>query len=284
MCLLDRKSVLFLGIAACLIAVSDPLSAQTGAAIAGTVTSASQAPVSNASVSVKNLAIGVSTEAKTDLTGAYALPNLAPGEYEVTVSADGFQPRVTQITLAPGVGQALNVTLSPVQPTGGLSLSDLGISAADAAGSSQQQALLDKRTRMLQIHQRLGLITLAPMLATVITSVNATSHRMEATSPTGREVHGVLGVVTTGMYASTAYFALRTPKVAGTTSQGRIRLHKALAWVHGPGMVLTPILGGMAYSQQSQGERVHGIASWHSAVAITTFAAFTAAMVTVTLK
>ena len=228
---------------------------------------------------------GESTEAKTDLTGSYALPNLAPGEYEVTVAAQGFQTRVTTIALAPGIGVSLNLTLLPSsQQPGGLSLSDLGISAAEAAGSSQQQAMLDKRTRMLQIHQKLGLITLGPMLATVITSVNATSHRNEATSPTGREVHGILGAVTTGMYAGTAYFSLRAPKVEGTTSRGRIRLHKALAWVHGPGMVLTPILGGMAYSQESQGQRVHGIASWHSAVAITTFAAYTAAMVSVTLK
>ena len=61
-------------------------------------------------------------------------------------------------------------------------------------------------------------------------------------------------------------------------------MHKALAWIHGPGMVLTPILGAIAFDQKSKGERVHGIASAHGAVAIVTAAAYGAAILSVSVK
>jgi len=46
-------------------------------------------------------------------------------------------------------------------------------------------------------------------------------------------------------------------------------------------MVLTPILGAMAFNQAADGERVHGIASAHAAVAWTTVAAYSAAIIAV---
>jgi hypothetical protein len=82
----------------------------------------------------------------------------------------------------------------------------------------------------------------------------------------------------------TAYFALRTPKIPGTQTKGPIKVHKALAWVHGPGMILTPILGALAYEQKSDGEKVHGIASAHGPVAIVTAGAFGAAVMAVAIK
>jgi hypothetical protein len=46
-------------------------------------------------------------------------------------------------------------------------------------------------------------------------------------------------------------------------------------------MILTPILGAMAFQQANDGEKVHGIASAHAAVAWTTVASYTAAIVAV---
>jgi hypothetical protein len=86
------------------------------------------------------------------------------------------------------------------------------------------------------------------------------------------------------MYFMTAYYAIRAPRVPGTATRGPIRLHKALAWIHGPGMILTPILGAMAYSQERNGERVHGIAKAHSAVATVTYVAYGLAVVSVSIK
>ena len=90
--------------------------------------------------------------------------------------------------------------------------------------------------------------------------------------------------MTAGMYFMTAYFAIRAPRIPGTTTRGPIRLHKALAWIHGPGMILTPILGAMAFSQENNGEKVHGIAKAHGAVATVTYAAFGLAVLSVSIK
>jgi hypothetical protein len=49
-------------------------------------------------------------------------------------------------------------------------------------------------------------------------------------------------------------------------------------------MILTPILGAMAYSQERNGERVHGIAKAHSAVATVTYVAYGLAVVSVSIK
>jgi hypothetical protein len=46
-------------------------------------------------------------------------------------------------------------------------------------------------------------------------------------------------------------------------------------------MVLTPILGAMALNQQNNGQKVHGIASAHSEVAVATVAAYGASIIAV---
>jgi hypothetical protein len=161
------------------------------------------------------------------------------------------------------------------------SLGDLGFPTDQTKGSAEEQAKLDKRSHMLKIHQQLGLITAAPLLATIITSNRASGRR---SSTSGRELHAGLGAAAAGMYFATASYAIRAPKVPGTVTRGSTRWHKALAWIHGPGMILTPILGTLAYRQRSRGERVHGIASAHGAVAAVTGIAYGAAIVSVSFK
>jgi len=139
---------------------------------------------------------------------------------------------------------------------------------------------------MLKIHQRLGLITLAPMAAALITGPMAKAkgrNGQTITEPTNANLdfHAALGGATTAMYFTTAYFAIRAPKLPNTPKHGAIRLHAALAFVHGPGMILTPILGAMAFNQEQNGEKVHGIASAHGAVAVATVCAYGASIVAV---
>src|SRR5262249_4506316 len=134
---------------------------------------------------------------------------------------------------------------------------------------------------MLQMHQRLGLITAAPLVATLISSGGAGGR---STSSASRDLHAALGSLTLGMYAWTASYAIRAPKIKGTPRRGPIRLHKTLAWAHGTGMILTPALGIMAFDQKSKGERVHGIASAHGAVAWTTGIAYGLAIASVSFN
>ena len=166
------------------------------------------------------------------------------------------------------------------------SLQDLGFSPQQMQANPRLQARLDRRTEMLKIHQRLGLITLAPMVADLITGPMAKAKGKNGQiirEPTSANIdmHAALGSATAALYFTTASFAIFAPRIPGTKKRGAIRVHEALAWIHGPGMILTPILGAMAFKQEQNGEKVHGIASAHGAVAATTAIAYGAAIVAV---
>jgi Carboxypeptidase regulatory-like domain len=253
------------------------LRAQVASAVlSGTVADASGKIVVDAKISVKNVVTGQTTEAQTDLAGLYNVPNLVPGDYEVSVSAVGFSPNMAKVTITQGAKQTMNLTLASA-----LSLGDLGFSPAQTQGNAQDQARLDKRSHMLKTHQRLGLIATIPLIATVILGPGAGG---KSTSSADRWAHLALGSAAGDLYGLSAYYAIRAPKIQGTQTRGPIRLHKALAWIHGPGMILTPILGAMAFEQKSNGQRIHGIASAHGAVAIVTAGAYGAAILSVSIK
>jgi hypothetical protein len=230
--------------------------------------------VANTKVSIKNLSTSQSIETQTDASGMYSVPNLAAGEYEVSVSAEGVGAGMGKVTVTAGSPQTLNLVLSPAAagapselpnaPSSSSktapSLKDMGFSPAESQANTKEQALLDKRTHVLKIHQRLGLITTIPMVVSVVTSLNAGGKN---TGSASRDLHVALGALTGDLYRITAYYAIRAPRVPGTETRGPILLHKAPAWVHGPGMILMPILGALAFEQKNNGEKVHGIAAAH---------------------
>src|ERR1700687_1345330 len=92
--------------------VSVPVHAQvTGATLSGTVTDASGAVIAGAQVSAKNTATDIAKHTMTDSAGFYTAPNLPAGPYEVKVTAAGFNTLVTNVTLAVGAQQTLNVPM-----------------------------------------------------------------------------------------------------------------------------------------------------------------------------
>jgi hypothetical protein len=146
--------------------------------------------------------------------------------------------------------------------------------------------MLEKRTHMLKVHQTLGLITVAPMVAALITGPQANAkgkNGQTITEPTDANLdfHIALGGLTTGLYWTSAYYAAFAPRLPDVKKRGAIRMHEALVWIHGPGMILTPVLGIMAWKQENAGEKVHGIASAHGAVAYATAAAYGASIIAV---
>ena len=221
----------------------------SGGRISGAITSISGAPVANAKISVVNRATWQKSEAETDSLGTFRLDNLAPCDYDLSVSALGFAPQTVQVAVTAGEEQKTNLTLAMAGNAEGPSLSDLGFPSSETQANPAEQARLDRRSHMLKIHQKMGLITAGPLLATIITGFSAGGRQ---TSSTTRDLHAALGSTTAGLYFTTAYFAIRAPRIEGTQTRGPIRVHKALAWIHGPGMILTPILGAMAFDQKSK--------------------------------
>ena len=277
------------------------LMAEVMGELTGTVTDPAGAPVAFAFVTTTNVVTGHALPAATGMDGNYRF-TLPSGNYRIKFESRDFETqeipeavvsassRVIENCVLEAVAQSQsNITADPAQKTAPSpsgkpaepSLEDLGISPSQAKGNAREQALLDRRSHMLKVHQRLGLITIAPLGATLITSAFAGGRQ---TSRASRDAHAALGTATVGMYFTTAYFAICAPKIPGTRTRGPIRLHKTLAWIHGPGMILTPILGEMAFAQKSRGERVHGIASAHGPVAIVTTGAFGLAVASVSFK
>jgi hypothetical protein len=253
-------------------------------ALSGKVTDGSGAAVANVKVTVAIAEGGQTLTATTGADGTYRIAPLPPGNYRVKFEAAGFLVLEVPSAVVRASGVAtVDGKLEPEKRSGEAtpSLGDLGFTPDQSQGNAQDQARLDKRSHMLKIHQRLGLITTAPLVATLFLANGASGHKSTAS---GRDLHAILGGVTAGMYLTTASFAIFAPKIAGTPTRGPIRVHKALAWIHGPGMILTPILGSLALQQRNAGEKVHGIASAHGAVAGVTAAAYGAAMLSVIIK
>ncbi len=274
------------------------LAAQT-ATLSGTATDAKGNPIPNATVSLKP-AQGAPLEVRTDAKGSYSIANLAPGDYTISASSDGLNAKPIALTittapqqteyllLAPTAGQQPPNAPSPASsaPSTQPSLEDLGFSNQQTQGNAQLQATLEKRTRMLKIHQKLGLITAIPMAAAVITGPMAKAKGKNGSTiriPTDANLdfHAALGGLTTAMYFTTAYYSMFAPRVANNPKHGGIRWHEALAFVHAPGMVLTPVLGVMAYKQENSGKKPTGIAAQHGTVAWITTAAYGASIVAV---
>lgn len=163
----------------------------------------------------------------------------------------------------------------------GPSLGDLGLTPAETEGSPQQQAIFDRRTHMLKVHQRLGLITVVPVAAACISAAGAPPEHGQYGNTTSRDIHVGLGGAAIAMYALTASYAIRAPRVSHEPARGGAKWHKYLIYIHAPGMVLTPILGAMAFNEINSGQKVHGIASAHGAVAAATAISYGAAIVAV---
>ncbi len=277
------------------------LVAAQNATLSGTATDAKGKPIANAAVSLKP-ASGPAIEVRADADGNYSFPNLAPGSYTLSAIGDGLssKPIAVSVTDAPhqtvdvlltaNPGQELPNAPSSAQPAqkapASPSLEDLGFSAQQTQGDPKLQARLEKRTRMLRIHQKLGLITVIPMAAALVTGPEAKVEDREGQAvrvPTtaNLDFHAALGGLTTAMYFTTAYYSIFAPRVPGAAKHGGTRWHEALAFVHVPGMVLTPILGAMAYNQENSGQKAHGIAAQHGAVATVTALAYGASIVAV---
>lgn len=102
--------------AAALVAPSTLSRAQqlATATLQGVVADPNGAVVSGATVRAVNVATGAARETRTNDEGAYSLPNLPPGDYEVTVEAAGFaKAQVKAVALRVGQSQMVDVTLQP---------------------------------------------------------------------------------------------------------------------------------------------------------------------------
>jgi outer membrane receptor protein involved in Fe transport len=83
-----------------------------GASLSGTITDESHGAIPSATLSIQNIATGVTTTVTTNDQGIYNAPNLLPGNYQASISAAGFQKTVQNgIVLTVGGQQVLNISM-----------------------------------------------------------------------------------------------------------------------------------------------------------------------------
>ena len=83
-----------------------------GATISGTITDASGSKMPGVDISITNVGTGIVTTAVTKAEGTFTVPNLQPGNYEISASAKGFSTLVRKgITLTVGQELILNLSL-----------------------------------------------------------------------------------------------------------------------------------------------------------------------------
>ncbi|MFZ9662185.1 MAG: hypothetical protein ACO29O_09930 [Chitinophagaceae bacterium] len=142
---------------------------------------------------------------------------------------------------------------------------------------TRQRDMKIRRT-MLVSHQVLGLTTMGGLIGQAIVGPrlykNPGNHDL-------RDLHESIAALTNTTYSLTAVMSLFSPPPLVNRDRGltAIRLHKWLAIVHMGGMIATNILAA-----QMEGSTNSNIRAYHRAAAYTTFAAYSAAFLTIKLK
>ncbi|MGI0133447.1 MAG: carboxypeptidase-like regulatory domain-containing protein, partial [Candidatus Micrarchaeaceae archaeon] len=83
--------------------------------LSGTITDSSGKTVPDANISINNVETGQSTQAQTNATGVYTVPDLSPGNYAVSVSAKGFAAKTRNVTVTGSAGNTANLVLQTIQ-------------------------------------------------------------------------------------------------------------------------------------------------------------------------
>src|SRR5580704_921810 len=148
-----------------------------GGTLSGTVTDPSGAAIANATLSIKNMATGVSTDVTSNSQGIYNAPNLLPGSYEAIVSAAGFETKtLSNIVLAVGVQQVLNFAMKVGSVAERVEISELAPDLQLA--SSAISSVVDSKTVVeLPLNGRswTDLAALQPGVTTIRAMVSVTS-------------------------------------------------------------------------------------------------------------
>jgi hypothetical protein len=83
-----------------------------GGTLSGTITDPSEKYVPQAQVSIRNMATGITTAVTTNSDGFYIAANLLPGDYQVTISAPGFDTEIKSgIRISVGSLQVFDLAL-----------------------------------------------------------------------------------------------------------------------------------------------------------------------------
>ncbi|AEM81377.1 MFS transporter [Streptomyces violaceusniger] len=119
-----------------------------GGGLTGSVRAVGGEPLAGATATATGPEGDVAASATADEKGEFALPELAPGTYTLTVAAAGHRPYATQVELTVGEPVRVDAELAPaarvrgtVRDRGGRPLGDTRVSLLDASGDVVGQVI-----------------------------------------------------------------------------------------------------------------------------------------------
>ncbi len=141
-----------LAAALCLFAVSASIAlAQGTSSLQGTIADAKGSRVAKATVTLTNTATGKSRTVTADAEGHFAVANLAPGNYTVTASAQGFSVATRKGVMVTDSGSPdINLSLSVASATTEITV-DADSTHSVAAALAPMDALLDETSARTEI-------------------------------------------------------------------------------------------------------------------------------------
>jgi hypothetical protein len=135
---------------------------------------------------------------------------------------------------------------------------------------------LSLRRGMLTAHLIGGIVTLGSMYTAIYYGQQMLNGHTERSY---RNNHQLFVITTIISYSATGLLSvLSPPPMIRRNEVSTITIHKALAWVHFTGMVLTPLLGTLIKRRATTSQLAH----FHQASAYITAAALTASMIVIT--
>lgn len=159
-----------------------------------------------------------------------------------------------------------------------INLFDLGYDTQqDPKLAFDAQLNLEKRRFYLNQHQKWGLVTLG-LMTLALTSAGDGNPPIE---------HVMLGTATAVTYGASAYYAINAPNWSDINTNppsGGSALHRNLAWIHLPGMILTPILGYMAKKKRDKNEELNSPEKYHKDIAGLTAATLAISVLSVSIE
>jgi hypothetical protein len=155
-------------------------------------------------------------------------------------------------------------------------LRSLGIAAPLTPESRKSELKL--RRAMLVAHETSGFVTLGLMLTTVYYGQKVLDNYPAPLSM--RRTHIGFADATITTYSLTALLSLLSPPpTIRRDEMNSLSYHRALAWIHVSGMIITPIIASIAQKRGASDKTVFHI---HQVSAYITTAAFAASMVVMT--
>lgn len=161
----------------------------SGAVLSGSVSDTGGAAIANVTVSIKNTVTSVTRVVTTDSLGAYSAPNLLPGPYDISFSANGFATLVeSNLLLTVGESRSLNQVL----PVGAVSehINVAAIESTVEVSSSTLSSEVDATTvRELPLNGR-DWTQLAALQAGIVPARTQPSSGSQGTTPRGNRGFG----------------------------------------------------------------------------------------------